>query len=150
MISGQVGGTNRVFFVSPAAGLASHVAIPLGLNKISGELVLTNRFLEVHHFELPSGRFVETTVDRSLSIVPIATESGKIRVTVRGKVGETIQIFSGPSPEYTVRQLFPDKNLFIQPGGTFWFKANITGEASFFKVMYFSNQEEAQRSLLKR
>lgn len=143
------GGTSP-FLVKPNFHVGA-VRLPIPLTGFrNGVLVVSNQFMEAHHFELPSGRFIGSFVERSVSVSPIASEPGKVRVTVRGKVGETIQVFTGPSPEYMVRQLFTDKNLFIGPSGTFWFKADTKDDAGFFKALYFSSQEEAQRALLKR
>ncbi len=140
------GGTSP-FLVKPNFDVGA-VRLPIPLTGFkNGVLVVSNQFMEAHHFELPSGRFIGTFVERSVSISPIASEPGRVQVTVRGKIGETVQVFAGPSPEYMVRQLHSDKHLFIQPGGTLRLKIDAKEDASFFKALYFSSQEEAQRSL---
>jgi hypothetical protein len=144
LVAGRRDYATTKFYVEPAAwfGGAGLVGVPIGdFSELRGTLSITDKSFVVHHYSLPSGEFIESTVNRKMKIVA-GPEEGRVTIEVYGKVGEYVIVTFGEQPEYMTEVLFPNHELFIPPSGVLRLRRTMFSSNGFFRVTHFENLEK--------
>lgn len=144
LVAGRRDYATTKFYVEPAAwfGGAGLVGVPIGdFSELRGTLSITDKSFVVHHYSLPSGEFIESTVNRNMKIVA-GPEEDRVTIEVYGKVGEYVNVTFGQQPEYMTEVLFPDRELSIPSSGVLKLKKTMSSSNGFFRVNHFDNLEK--------